>query len=98
MEQKLKELKGTAGNSSHGLIYLLSESFGTLSDDKKNITLQTLTFRNNRMEIGLESSNLQAVENLNKKLNNNKKIKAEITSSTSEKNKVKGNLRIEGRS
>jgi len=98
MEQKLKELKGTAGNSSKGLIFLLAESFGTLSHDKKNITLQSLTFRNNRMDIGLESSNLQAVENLNKNLNNNAKIKSEIISSSSEKDKVKGNLRIEGRS
>lgn len=98
MEQKLKELKGAAGNSSQGLIFLLAESFGTLSHDKKNITLQSLTFRNNRMDIGLESSNLQAVENLNNNLNNNKKIKSEITSSSSEKDKVKGNLRIEGRS
>ena len=98
MEQKLKELKGTAGSSSQGLIFLLAESFGTLSHDKKNITLQSLTFRNNRMDIGLESSNLQAVENLNKNLNNNKNIKSEITSSSSEKDKVKGNLRIEERS
>jgi len=98
MEQKLKELKGSAGNSSKGLIFLLAESFGTQSLDKKNITLQSLTFRNNRMNIGLESSNLQAIENLNKKLNSNKKIKSEIISSSSEKDKVKGNLRIEGRS
>lgn len=49
------------------------------------------------MDIGLDGSNLQAVENLNKNLNNNKKIKSEITSSSSEKDKVKGNLRIEGR-
>lgn len=97
MEQKLKELKGSAGNSNNGLIFLLAESFGTLSHDKKNITLQSLTFRNNRMDIGLEGSNLQAVENLNKNLNNNTKIKSEITSSSSEKDKVKGNLRIEGR-
>ncbi len=98
MEQKLEALKGSAGNSNKGLIFLLAESFGTLGQDKKNITLQSLTFRNNRMDIGLESSNLQAIENLNKNLNNNKKIKSEITSSSSEKNKVKGNLRIEGRS
>lgn len=98
MEQKLKELKAGAGNSSNGLVYLLAESFGILSDDKKNITLQSLTFRNNRIDIGLDSSNLQSIENLNKHLNNNVKIKSEITSSSSEKNKVKGNLRIEGRS
>ncbi len=98
MEQKLKALKSNSGNSNNGLIFLLAESFGTLSHDKKNITLQSLTFRNNRMDIGLDSTNLQAIENLNKNLNNNSKIKSEITSSSSEKDKVKGNLRIEGRS
>jgi len=98
MEQKLEELKGNAGSGNKGLIYLLAESFGKLSQNKKDITLQSLTFRNNRMNIGLESSNLQAIENLNKNLNSNKNIKSEITSSSSEKNKVKGNLRIEGRS
>jgi general secretion pathway protein L len=98
MEQKLKELKGGAGSSNKGLIFLLAESFGTLSSDKKNITLQSLTFRNNRMDIGLDGNNLQAIENLNKNLNNSNKIKSEIISSSSEKDKVKGNLRIEGRS
>ncbi len=98
MEQKLKELKGGTGSSNKGLIFLLAESFGTLSSDKKNITLQSLTFRNNRMDIGLDGNNLQAIENLNKNLNNSNKIKSEIISSSSEKDKVKGNLRIEGRS
>lgn len=98
MEQKLKELKSNTGNSDNGLIFLLAESFGTLSQDKSNITLQTLTYRNDRMDIGLDSSNLQAIENLNKNLNANKKIKSEIVSSSSEKNNVKGNIRIESRS
>jgi general secretion pathway protein L len=98
MEQKLNELKSGTGNSNNGLIFLLAESFGTLSSDKTNITLQSLTFRNNRMDIGLDSSNLQAIENLNKNLNNSNRVKSEIISSSSEKDKVKGNLRIEGRS
>ena len=98
MKQKLDELKNNSGSSSNGLIFLLAESFGTLSHDKENITLQSLTFRNNRIDVGLDSTNLQAIENLNKNLNNNTKIKSEITSSSSEKDKVKGHLRIEGRS
>lgn len=97
MEQKLKALKNNSDNNSNGLLFLLSESFGTLTHDKKSITFQSLIFRNNRMEIGLDSTNLQAIENLNKNLNSNAKIKSEITSSSSEKNKVRGNLRIEGR-
>ena len=98
MEQKLKELKSGAGGSDKGLIFLLAESFGTLGSDKENIDLKTLTYRNNRMDIGLESTNLQAIENLNNNLNKNTRIKSEISSSSSEKNKVKGNLRIESRS
>jgi general secretion pathway protein L len=98
MEQKLKELKSGSGNSNNGLLFLLSESFGTLSRDKDNIKLRTLTYRNNRMEIGLEGSNLQAIESLNKNLNSNPAIKSEIASSSSEKNKVRGQLRIESRS
>ena len=98
MEQKLKELKSNSGNTGNGLLFLLAESFGTIKQDKKNITLQSLNFRNNRMEIGLDGANLQAIENLNKSLNSNTRIKSEITSSSSEKDKVKGNLRIEGRS
>ena len=98
MEQKLKELKSGAGGSDQGLIFLLAESFGTLGSDDKNIELKTLTFRNNRMDIGLEGTNLQAIENLNNNLNKNSSIRSEISSSSSEKNKVKGNLRIESRS
>ncbi len=98
MEQKLKELKTGTANSDNGLLFLLSESFGTLSQDKENIMLRTLTYRNNRMEIGLESTNLQAIETLNKNLNSNQSIKSEIASSSSEKDKVKGQLRIESRS
>jgi len=98
MEQKLNELKNSSGNNINSILYLLAESFGTLSQDKSNITLQSLTFRNNRMELDLDSTNLQAIESLNKNLNSSTKIKSEITSSSSEKDKVKGNLRIEGRS
>jgi general secretion pathway protein L len=98
MEQKLNELKNSSGNSSNGILFLLAESFGAFGPDNSNITLQSLTFRNNRMDVGLDSTNLQAIESLNKNLNSSTKIKSEIASSSSEKDKVKGNLRIEGRS
>jgi len=93
-EQKLKTLRNS-GKSEQGLLYLLSESFGILSHSDKNITLQSLDYRNNRMDVGLVSTNLQAIENLNKRLNNSPVINAQITSSSSEKNRVKGILRIQ---
>ena len=98
MEQKLKALKSANGSTSSGLLFLLEKSFSGLDQETKDITFQSITYRNNRMDIGLDSKNLQAIENLNKKINTNNTIKAEISSSSSEKDKVKGNIRIEGRS
>lgn len=98
MEQKLNALKSANGSASSGLLFLLEKSFSGLDQETKDITFQSITYRNNRMDIGLESKNLQAIENLNKKINTNNTIKAEISSSSSEKDKVKGNIRIEGRS
>jgi general secretion pathway protein L len=98
MEQKLNALKSANGSAGSGLLFLLEKSFSGLDQETKDITFQSITYRNNRMDIGLESKNLQAIENLNKKINTNSTIKAEISSSSSEKDKVKGNIRIEGRS
>ena len=97
MEQKLKTLKSASGNATTGLLFMLEETFGGLDQETKDITFQSFTFRNNRMDIGMESKNLQAIETLNKKLNTSKTIKSEISSSSSEKNIVKGNMRIEVR-
>lgn len=96
MEQKLKELKSAAGNKND-LLFLLAEAFGSL-DNIDSVSIQSITYRNRRMDISLDSKNLQAIENLNRQLNRNPNIKAEIISSSSEKDKVSGNLRIEGRS
>jgi general secretion pathway protein L len=98
MEQKLKTLKSNSGTASNGLLFILQKSFNSLDQEAKDVTFQSITYRNNRMDIGLDSKNLQAIETLNKKLNSNDEIKSEISSSSSENNKVKGNLRIEARS
>jgi len=98
MEQKLKALKSNSGTASNGLLFILHKSFNSLNQEAKDVTFQSITYRNNRMDIGLDSKNLQAIETLNKKLNSNDEIKSEISSSSSENNKVKGNLRIEARS
>ena len=95
MEQKLNKLKGTSSNTSSGdVVELLASSASALSTEK-SITLQSISFRNNRMDIELTGTNLQAVESLNKKLNNQKSIKAEIVTSSSEKNQVKSSIRIQ---
>lgn len=93
MEQKLEELRGGGAQGSQFLA-LLTESAAIISA-QEDIKLQSIDFRNNRMDIGLTGTNLQSVETLNKQLNGNVKLASEITSATSEKNSVRGSIRMQ---
>ena len=73
---------------------LLTDS-ATVISGQKDIKVQSVDFRNNRMDIGLTGSNLQSIETLNKQLNKNTKLKTEITSATSEQDSVKGSIRLQ---
>jgi small subunit ribosomal protein S4 len=52
-------------------------------------------FKRAEQRSGLTGANLQSIETLNKQLNANSNLKAEITSATSEKNNVKGSIRLQ---
>lgn len=94
MEQKLNELKGSSSNSDGAsMIALLSDSANALSSED-GITLQVINYRNNKMDMELTGTTLQAIESLNKKINKNS-LKSEITSSSSEKDLIKGNILIQ---
>jgi general secretion pathway protein L len=94
MEQKLKELKsGGSGSAGGSIVELLSNTASALSDADK-LTLQAVNYRNNKLDLELTGTNLQAIEDLNKSLNTGN-LKAEIISSSSDKNKVKGNIRVQ---
>lgn len=93
MQQKLDELKGLSkSGSNNSLIALLSDSSTALSSEK-SITVQSINYRNNTVDIEVTGANLQNIEQLNKKLNK-ATLSAEIVSSSSEKDQVKGNIRI----
>jgi len=93
MEQKLDELKGMGkGGSDTSLITLLSDSSTALSSEK-SVVIQSINYRNNTVDFEVTGSNLQNIEQLNKKLNN-ASLKSEIISSSSEKDNVKGKIRI----
>jgi general secretion pathway protein L len=94
MEQKLNELKGGGGTQGSQFIALLTESVSAISS-QKDIEIQSIDFRNNRMDIGLTGTNLQSVETLNRQLNKSAGLATEITSATSEKNIVKGRIRLQ---
>lgn len=97
MEQKLKELKAGGGNASSSMVALLSQSARALAADR-TIQLKSLSFRNNRLDISVTGNNLNALQNLNNKLNQIQGIRSEILSSNSEQNAVTGSLRLQAAS
>ena len=93
MEQKLNELRSGGGENKAGFISILSDAHQAFSTNK-DVTIQSISYRNNSMDITVTSNNLKSVEQINKKLNG-VTLKSEIVSSTSENNIVKGNIRIQ---
>jgi general secretion pathway protein L len=93
MEQKLSELRSGIGGTN-SMLALLRQSAIALTQDK-SIKLQSIDFRNERLDINLTSNTLSAIQQLNTSLSNSGALKSEITSSTSDKNEVKGSLRIQ---
>lgn len=94
MEQQLKQLKSGSGSQDSQFLKLLSNSVAAISN-QKNISINSIDFRNNRMDVGLTGPDLQSVETLNTNLNASNRLKAEIISATSEKNNVKSNIRLQ---
>ena len=93
MEQKLDELKGLGkAGSNSSMMTLLADSSAALSSEK-SVTIQSISYRNNTLDIEVTGANLQNIEQLNKNLNGTS-LSAEIVSSSSEKDRVKGNIRI----
>lgn len=93
MEQQLNELKalGNAGSDA-SLISLLAAASTALSSEK-SVAIQSISYRRNTLDIEVTAANLQNIEQLNKKLNNTA-LSAEILTSTSAQNQVKGSIRI----
>ena len=93
MEQKLNALRLGSNSSNTDLLSLLGDVHTPFSSNK-DITINNINYKNERIDITLTSDNLKAVELVNKNLNT-KTLTSEIISSSSENNIVKGNIRIQ---
>ncbi len=93
MEQKLKELKA-GGSGGDSMIELIASSAPALANNKA-VTLKAISFRNNRMDVSVNSKDLASLQQLNTRLNKIGGIQSEIVSSSSEQNQVKASLRIQ---
>jgi len=96
VERRLKDLKSTGdADYSNGFLNILSEATPALSANKK-INIKAAIYRNNYIDIDLSASSLQDIEQVKTRLLESKKIKT-VLSTTVEKDKVKGRLRLEAK-
>jgi len=96
VERRLKDMKSAGStDNSKSFLNILSEATPALSANK-NINIKAAIYRNNYIDIDLSAASLEDVEKVKSKLLESKKIKT-VLSTTVEKDKVKGRLRLEAK-
>lgn len=96
IERKLNELKtGSASDSNAGFLQLLDKAATALSRNPA-VQIQAAVYRNKSIDIDLTAKRLQDIEQLKTELDKQPGIKA-VLSTTVEKDKVQGRLRLEAR-
>jgi len=93
MERKLKELRGGGGKSDQVFLQILSEAAPVLSNNK-NIDIRGIVYKGKHIDMDISADSLQTLETIKNKLAANRKIKI-ILSTSVEKNKTRGRLRLE---
>ena len=94
MENKLKEARGGGDNKDDQLfLQLLSDATPAFINNQK-ITINGMVFRNKFIDIDLQADSLQTLEAVKTKLTTIPGLKTVISTSV-EKDKVKGRLRLE---
>ena len=92
MERRLTELRGGVGDDEEAFLDLLSGAAQSI--DSKQITIHGMVYNNKHIDMELQANSLQALENVKNKMNSIKNIKTTLSTSV-EKDKVKGRLRLE---
>ncbi len=93
MEQKLKALKGGAGQSDSDFLSLLAASAPAVSADGKT-TLEGINFRRGKLTFQLSAKSLGELESLKEKLAQSPKLDAELLAADSSGGKATGQIRI----
>lgn len=96
VERHLRDLKtGGGADNSNVFLHILSKATPALSQGDK-ITLNSAVFRNSSIDIDISSSSLQNIELVKSRLLKISELKTTL-STTVEKNKVNGRLRLEAK-
>ena len=96
VERRLKDMKSMGStDNSNSFLSILSEATPALSANK-NINIKAAIYRNNYIDIDLSAASLADIEKIKTRLLESNKIKT-VLSTTVEKDKVKGRLRLEAK-
>ena len=93
MEQRLNELRKRSGKMESGFTEMLVRSAPILKQAPK-LKLQALRYHDGQMDLELEISDLNSLEQLKEKLINIGGWKVEIQSASATEGKVQGKLQV----
>ena len=95
MKSRLKQLRGGAGDDGETFIELLADAAPVLGD--KKITIHGMAYSTKHVDMELQAPSLQDLEQLRNQLSSAPSVKVTLSTSV-EKDKVKGRLRLEKQS
>jgi general secretion pathway protein L len=93
MERQLKQLKNGGSDSNPLFLQILSDAAPAF-DKNKTVNIRGIVFRSQYVDMDLQADSLQSLEKVKALLNANKKLKV-VMSTSVEKNKTRGRLRLE---
>ena len=92
MVRTLAKLKG-GGGSNNGLLELLAQA-GKIIKDTNGVSLRTLRFKGNKLDVDMNLPDLQALDKFKQRLKQEAKLSVEIISASSRNGKVEARLSI----
>jgi len=93
MERKLKQLSNGGSETSPLFLQILSDAAPAFSKNKK-VNIRGIIFRSQYVDMDLQAESLQSLEKIKNLLSANRKLKV-VMSTSVEKNKTRGRLRLE---
>lgn len=93
MQRGLEKLRG-GGGTDDGLLPLLARA-GAVFKATSGLSLRTLRFKDNKLDVDIEMPDLQSLDVLKQRLSDGAKLKVEIISASSRAGKVEGRLSLQ---
>lgn len=96
MSRALEKLRG-GGDGSSSLLSLLAQA-GKIFKETNGVVLRSVRYKDNKLDVGLNISDLQSLDVLKQRLNNEARLDVEIISASSRNGKVESRLSIKAMS